>query len=156
MNDKEKKELIWIIAVIAVLLGAAAGNLFLLNEHRDNIAQNIDAKPTYPANATIIHVNATQWSWDFIYPNGTSTVNSFTVTVNHPVVLIITSVKGAQQFAVIHDLSIPQLAIQVYAVPGQNNSISFTPTKVGSFYFECVEYCGLDHYLMRGYMDVVA
>ena len=156
MNDKEKKELIWIIAVIAVLLGAAAGNLFLLNEHKGNIAQNVDAKPSYPANATIIHVNATQGSWEFIYANGTFTVNAFTVTVNKPVVLVVTSVKGDQQFAVIHDLSIPQLAIQVYAVPGQNNSISFTPTKVGSFYFECVEYCGLKHYQMRGYMDVVS
>ena len=144
-----------VIFVVIVLI-AMAGNLFLLNEHRDNIAQNVNAKPSYPANATIIHVNATQWSWEFIYANGTFTVNAFTVTVNKPVVLVVTSVKGDQQFAVIHDLSIPQLAIQVYAVPGQNNSISFTPTKVGSFYFECVEYCGLKHYQMRGYMDVVS
>ncbi len=156
MNDKTKKELIWIIGVLVVLGGAIVGNVIFIALHGENFAQNAKANQSYPSNAEIIHVNATQWSWDFIYANGSSTVNSLNVTVNVPIVLIVTSVAGSQQFAVIHDLSIPQMDLQVYAVPGQNNTIEFTPTKVGSFYFECVEYCGELHYEMRGYMDVVA
>ncbi len=156
MNDKTKKEFIWIVAVLVVLIGSAIGNVIYISMHSQNFAQNVNAHPTYPSNADIVHVEGTQWSWTFVYSNGTTTTNVLNVTVGKPVVLVVTSIKGAEQFAVIHDLSIPKLAIQVYAIPGQNNSLSFTPTVIGSFYFECVEYCGLDHYEMRGYLNVVA
>ena len=156
MNDKTRKELIWIAGVLVVLIGAAIGNVIYISMHNQNLAQNVDAHPTYPSNATIIRVDATQWSWAFIYSNGTESVDTFNVTVGKPVVLVVTSIKGAEQFAVIHDLSIPKLDVQLYAIPGQNNSLSFTPTVIGSYYFECVEYCGLDHYEMKGFMNVVA
>jgi|YelNatPaOPRAMG01_1025707.scaffolds.fasta_scaffold00209_63 cytochrome c oxidase subunit 2 len=156
MNDRTRKELIWMAGVLAILIGAAIGNVIYISMHNENFAQNVNANPSYPSNATIIKVDATQWSWAFIYSNGSETVNMLNVTVGKPVVLVVTSIKGAEAFAVIHDLSIPKLGVQVYAIPGQNNSLSFTPTVVGSYYFECVEYCGLDHYEMRGMMNVVA
>lgn len=150
LNEKLKKELIWITAVLVILIGSAAANLVYISEHNKSIAQNVNQNPTYPSNAEIIHVTGRQWSWQFTYSNGTSSTNTFLAHVGQPVVLIVTSVD------VIHDLIIPQMDIQSYAVPGQNNSLEFTPTKTGSFYFECAEYCGLNHYEMRGNLTVVS
>lgn len=150
MNDKIKKELIWIVAVLVILIASAAANVVYITQHEQSIAVNSKQAPNYPVNAEVIQVTGRQWSWDFKYTNGTSSTNTFVAQKGVPVVLIVSSAD------VIHDLLIPQMDIQSYAVPGQNNSVEFTPTKVGTFYFECAEYCGLNHFEMRGNLTVVS
>ncbi len=155
MSDKKGRnlELYFMIGVLVVLLGSAAANYV-------EIAANPGSIPTEnaipPAGSYVVRVFATQWAWSFEYPNNTTSVGSLTVPVDTNVSLVVTSIAGAQQSAVIHDLLIPQMDIQIYAVPGQNNTVTFEPTVVGSYYFECVEYCGEYHYEMRGYMEVVS
>jgi Heme/copper-type cytochrome/quinol oxidases, subunit 2 len=56
---------------------------------------------------------------------------------------------------VIHDLYIPQFGVQVYAVYGHTNEVSFTPLVPGTYIMECVEYCGEYHYEMRGQVVVL-
>lgn len=149
MNDKLKKEILWVGGVLVILIVCAAVNAVYIVQHEQSIAVKSSQAPSYPANSEIINVTGRQWSWQFTYANGTSSTNTFVAQKGVPVILIVTSVD------VIHDLIIPQMDVQAYAVPGQNNSLEFTPTKVGSFYFECAEYCGLDHYEMRGNLTVV-
>lgn len=147
MNDKSRHELIFGIVVIAILLGAAVLNFSYITNHESNIAQPLNDS-TVPAGSTIINVTGYQWAWTFNYNNGTSSTDFLYVTSGHNYTLQVTSKD------VIHDLLIPSLGLQVYAVPGHPNQVSFEPVKKGKFVFECVEYCGEDHYLMRGYMEV--
>lgn len=149
MNDKEKYELIFGIVVVIVLVGAAVINFSYITGHEPNIAQPMNNK-TVPANSTVIQVTGYQWAWTFTYPNGTSSTDKLYVTVDHNYTFQVTSKD------VIHDLLIPNLGVQVYAVPGHPNQVSFEPTKVGNYIFECVEYCGEDHYIMRGTMEVLS
>ncbi|MCL4447915.1 MAG: cytochrome c oxidase subunit II [Candidatus Thermoplasmatota archaeon] len=147
MNPKTQKEFIFIGVVLAILVGSAVLNVLLVSDISDSVAQNDGA---VPAGAYVVHVVGHQWSWDFYSPNGSLTVNTFTVPVNTQVALIVNSSD------VIHDLAIPELGIQVYAVPGMNNTVVFEATHTGSFYFDCVEYCGELHYEMRGTLQVVS
>lgn len=149
MNSKAKYEYIFAIVVVAILLAMAIVNYAYITNHEPNIAQPLNNSEV-PAGSTVIDVSGYQWAWTFTYHNGSSSTDYLYVTANHNYTLQVTSKD------VIHDLLIPSLGIQVYAVPGHPNQISFEPTKVGKFIFECVEYCGQDHYLMRGYMEVSA
>lgn len=158
MNGKQKIEAMWIIAVIAVLIGAAALDLMSVDNSSFSISQKLTNTSGIPENSTVIKVDGYQWAWEFTYTNANGTTvtqtDALNLTVGHTYTLVVTSIPGSHQFAVIHDLYIPQFDIQIYAVPGQNNTITFTPTKAGTFVMECVEYCGYDHYLMRGYVYV--
>ncbi len=148
MMSKGRIETIFIASVIAILAVFAVINYAAIMETKGSIAQ--DSTPVSSSNSEVIHVVGHQWAWTFIYPNGTITENSLVVSVNTPITLVVNSSD------VIHDLYIPQMDIQSYAVPGQNNTVSFTPTSTGQFFFECVEYCGEFHYEMRGYLTVVS
>ena len=149
MSAKATHEYLWLIGVILVLLGAAVLNFNYVLGHQANIAQP-ENNSTVPANSTIINVTGYQWAWSFTYQNGTTSTDYLYVTAGHNYTLQVVSKD------VIHDLLIPSLGLQVYAVPGHPNQVSFEPTKAGKYIFECVEYCGKDHYLMRGYMEVSA
>lgn len=150
MNGKTKVELLWVIGVLVILGGAAVFNIMWIQGNRNGIAQDTsNGGPNTSGNLQVIHVTGSQWSWAFANSTGNLTVNAFTVKVNVPVELVVSSTD------VIHDLLIPQMGIQVYAVPGQNNTIQFTPSEIGTYFFECVEYCGEYHFEMRGNMTVV-
>lgn len=151
MNHKVKMELLWIIAVIIILSGSAVFNFLWIEDYQSNVAQETGSTPLNSTadGVQVIHVIGRQWSWTFINSTGIPTVNAFTVQANSTVELQVSSGD------VIHDLLIPRMGIQVYAVPGQNNTIRFTPLSTGTYFFECVEYCGEFHYEMRGNMTVV-
>jgi heme/copper-type cytochrome/quinol oxidase subunit 2 len=158
MNKKIKLEAMWIISVL-LILGVFAGlNIYTTGLPGFSIATKDTSSTTINSTNHIIGVKGVQWSWEFTKENSTgihACTDSLTVHVNTTYTLVVSSAKGPEPDAVIHDLYIAQFDIQIYAVPGQNNSISFTPIHTGVFIFECVEYCGYQHYLMRGYLTVV-
>ncbi len=139
--------MIYSIVVIVILLVVAIINVNYIDGHMANIAQP-ENNSTVPANSTIIKVTGYQWAWSFTYTNGTTSTDVLYAQAGHAYTLQVTSKD------VIHDLLIPNLGVQVYAVPGHPNQVTFEPTKPGTYIFECVEYCGQDHYLMRGYLEV--
>ena len=57
---------------------------------------------------------------------------------------------------VIHSFFVPSLRVKQDAVPGMTPDILFVPTKVGRFDIVCAELCGLGHYRMQGFVNVVA
>jgi cytochrome c oxidase subunit 2 len=95
-----------------------------------------------PDNAYEIHVNAVQWNWNFVYPNGVST-NELHVPVNRPIRLIL------QSNDVIHSIFVPAFRMKKDIVPGRYNTIWFQATKTGDFPLYCAEYCGTGHSVMR-------
>lgn len=88
-----------------------------------------------PANAIEIHVNAKQWSWEFVYPNGGSS-DKLHVPVHRPVKLVMASAD------VIHSLFIPAMRVKRDVVPGMYTTVWFEATHTGKDDIACAEYCG--------------
>lgn len=70
--------------------------------------------------------------------------------VNHPVELLL----EAQD--VIHGFYVRELRIQQDMVPGMQIPVHFTPTKIGRYEIACTQLCGLGHYRMRAFLDVMS
>lgn len=140
LDNRTKAEVIWVIAVVAILSWAAVSNATYLQTHSENIANPVGPDPQ----GVIINVTGYQWAWAFQYPNGTISTDKLVLTNGTTYTLIVSSKD------VIHDLYIPEFGVNIYAVYGHTNQITFEPTKAGTYLFECVEYCGEFHYEMRG------
>jgi cytochrome c oxidase subunit 2 len=49
---------------------------------------------------------------------------------------------------VIHSFSMPSLGLKIDAIPGRLNQISLIINRLGSFYGNCTELCGVNHAFM--------
>ncbi len=77
------------------------------------------------------------------------TVPTMAVPVNRPVELILRSKD------VTHSFFVRELRLKQDAVPGLVIRIHFTAEKVGTYEIACVELCGLGHYKMRSFLEVL-
>jgi cytochrome c oxidase subunit II len=71
------------------------------------------------------------------------------VPVNRPVELVLKSQD------VVHSFFVPNMRLQMNAVPGLTTYASFTPTQAGTFEVVCSQLCGLGHYRMHGTVIVL-
>ena len=55
-----------------------------------------------------------------------------------------------------HSFYVPALRIHQDFVPGLDLSIHFTATKIGKYEIACSQLCGLGHYSMRAYLNVMS
>ena len=78
------------------------------------------------------------------------TVNEITVPVNRVVRVQLHSKD------VIHSFFLPNFRVKQDIVPGMTPEVVFFPTRAGKFELACAELCGLGHYRMRGFFDVVS
>jgi cytochrome c oxidase subunit II len=76
-------------------------------------------------------------------------VPTLTVPVDREIELLIRSQD------VIHNFFVRELRLQQDAVPGLVIPMHFTATKTGRYEIVCTQLCGLGHYRMRSFMDVV-
>lgn len=77
-------------------------------------------------------------------------VPTLTVPVNRQVQLLIRSQD------VIHNFYVRELRIQQDALPGMVIPLPFTATKIGQYEIVCTQLCGLGHYRMRSFLNVVS
>ena len=56
---------------------------------------------------------------------------------------------------VIHNFFVPELRIKLDTVPGLVGRLRFKPEKIGTYEIPCSELCGLGHYKMRSFLDVM-
>jgi cytochrome c oxidase subunit 2 len=77
-------------------------------------------------------------------------VPTLTVPVNREVELLIRSQD------VIHNFFVRELRLQQDAVPGLIVPLHFTANKIGRYEIVCTQLCGLAHYRMRSFLDVVS
>ena len=75
---------------------------------------------------------------------------SLAIPVNRPILLTLHSRDVGHAFYV------PQLRIQQDFVPGLVIPIHFTATTVGKYELVCTQLCGLGHYNMRAYVEVMS
>jgi len=76
-------------------------------------------------------------------------VPTLTVPVNREIELLIRSQD------VIHNFYVRELRLQQDAVPGLVIPVHFTANKIGRYEIVCTQLCGLGHYRMRSFLDVV-
>jgi cytochrome c oxidase subunit II len=55
-----------------------------------------------------------------------------------------------------HSFFVRELRVQQDFVPGLDLSLHFTATKVGKYEIVCTQLCGLGHYNMKAYLDVLS
>jgi cytochrome c oxidase subunit 2 len=55
-----------------------------------------------------------------------------------------------------HSFYVPALRIHQDFVPGLDLSLHFTATKIGKYEIVCSQLCGLGHYSMKAYLDVLS
>jgi len=76
--------------------------------------------------------------------------NRITVPVNCHVRIIVTASD------VLHSFAVPSLGIKIDATPGRLNQASFIAERIGTFYGQCSEICGLYHGFMPIAVDSVS
>ena len=77
-------------------------------------------------------------------------VGTLTIPVNRPILLTMHSKDVG------HSLYVPVLRIQQDFVPGLDIPVHFTATQTGKFEIVCTQLCGLGHYNMRAYLEVMS
>ncbi|PZQ22186.1 MAG: cytochrome c oxidase subunit II [Sphingopyxis macrogoltabida] len=155
-------EIIWTAIPVLILAVVAVPSIRLL------AAQYEPPK----ADALTIKVTGYQWYWGYAYPDQgigeyvskmltkeqadaagephqLAVDNRMVVPVGRQVKLIVT---GAD---VIHSFSVPAFWTKMDAVPGRANEVTFTANKVGVYYGQCSELCGVDHGFMPIAVEVL-
>lgn len=102
-----------------------------------------------PADSFVVQVNAKMWSWSFEYPNKKKSDTLLYIPVGKPVKFEIHSAD------VNHSFYVPAFRVKEDAVPSRTNYMWFLPDKVGEYWIECAEYCGMNHSFMRGKVIVM-
>jgi cytochrome c oxidase subunit 2 len=96
-----------------------------------------------------ITIDAHQYYWEFLYPNGAISVDKLRMPFDKPVRLTIES------HDVDHSWWVPALGGKLDAIPGRRNHTSFRATKLGTFQGQCAELCGLLHAAMLSQVEVL-
>ena len=142
-HGSTKAEIIWtaIPAAILIVLGIMSQSLWAKLRQPKN----------FPAPALVVQVKAEQWLWNFKYagPDGEIDVqNEFHIPVGQTVKFELTSQD------VIHGFYIPGLRIHQDAVPGITSMVWVQATKTGQYELRCTQFCGTNHYQMKGLLTV--
>lgn len=160
-SHNTRLEIIWTAVPILILLVIAIPSLRL------HYFMERDSRPELT-----IKVVGYQWYWGYEYPDiGGIKFDSYLLkdkdlkdgdarllsVDNHLVVPVDTNVRllltGAD---VIHSFAVPAFGIKRDAVPGRLNETWFKATKIGTFYGQCSELCGVGHGFMPIAIDVVS
>jgi cytochrome c oxidase subunit 2 len=171
-HGNDKLEVTWTVVTLVVFASLAV------------MGQKVWAELHFheaPPGSINVEVTAQQFAWNFRYPGpdgefgktdpklidassgnplgivdtdpaGKDDIVSSTLTVpvNHPVHLILRSMD------VTHSFFVPNLRFKQDLVPGMGINVHFTPIQVGHYEIACAELCGLGHYKMRSFLDVVS
>ena len=119
-----------------------------------------------------IKVVGYQWYWHYEYPdNGGFGYDSYMkkeselkqgehrllAVDNRLVVPVDTNIRVQLTGSdVIHAFAVPAFGVKRDAVPGRLNETWFKATKIGTFYGQCSELCGVGHGFMPIVIDVVS
>lgn len=132
-------ELAWTAGPV-VLLAIIAGFVFYK-------VSSIQASSSAPAEQ--IRVEGHQFYWEFVYPDGTIAIDHLRLPYNR---LVRLKIVGSD---VNHSWWVPALGGKLDAIPGKTNTMTFRPTKLGTFKGQCAEFCGIQHAAMIAWVDVL-
>ena len=132
-------ELGWTLTPLAIFLGIFVWAAYIYGGFYRN---DPGAMPVW--------VVGKQWMWKIEHANGRREIDEMHLPLGRPVKLVIATED------VIHSFYLPAFRLKQDAVPGRYTTLSFTPTRIGTFDLRCSEYCGTDHARMGGHVVVMA
>jgi cytochrome c oxidase subunit 2 len=153
-------EIAWTVIPVIILVAIAIPSFRLLFAQYD-----------FPKADLTITATASQWYWNYDYPDQGINFDSIIVqeadlkpgqprllTVDHEVVVpvnknVVVQVKAND---VIHDWAVPSFGIKIDAVPGRLQKTWFRAERTGMFYGQCSELCGRNHAFMPIAVRVVS
>ena len=175
-TGNERWEILWAIASAVLFIGITLTSYTVWAEARFARAQSEPAS----AARVIVEVTGQQFVWNMRYPGEDNKfgplkleliddslgnplgvdrhhadgkddiiVPRMAVPVNEEIEVILRSKD------VLHNFFVPELRLKLDTVPGLVGKLHFKPEKVGTYEIVCSELCGLGHYKMRSYLDVM-
>nr|WP_307352800.1 cytochrome c oxidase subunit II [Caulobacter ginsengisoli] len=155
-------EVLWTIVPVLILVGIAVPSFSLLFKYHD-------MPPAYMT----VKATGYQWYWGYEYPDQkvaeeTSLVLPedqakakgvpYLLAATTPMVVPVNKVVRVQVTAVdvIHSFGLPAFGLKTDAIPGRLNETWFKAEKIGTYYGQCSELCGVDHAYMPIEIKVVS
>ena len=89
-----------------------------------------------------IRVEAHQFYWQYVYPNGAISLDELRVPVGRTVTLELIT------HDVNHSWWVPALTGKLDAIAGRTNVLHFKPKRTGTWEGQCAEFCGIQHAVM--------
>jgi cytochrome c oxidase subunit II len=131
IHGNTRLEVIWTIIPAAILAAIAVITLTRI--------PSVQAKG---GDELTIKVEAHQFYWQYVYPNGAVSFDDLRVPVDQRVRLRIVT------HDVNHSWWVPALTGKKDAIAGRVNYLSFKPTRTGTWEGQCAEFCGIQHAVM--------
>jgi cytochrome c oxidase subunit 2 len=153
-------EVLWTLVPVLILVVIAVPSFRLLFDY---------ANPP-PAYMTV-KVTGYQWYWGYAYPDQKipeiisnelpeekAGKQLFRLAVDNPLVVPVNRVVKVVVTGsdVIHDFALPAFGLKTDAIPGRLNQTWFKATKIGTYYGQCSELCGVNHAFMPIQINVVS
>lgn len=127
-NSNPALELLWLSVPAAIVL--------VLSVYSIRVLLLMEAPRSDPLR---IEITASQYQWEFHYPESGVTTDELHLPAGRPAVLQFRSRD------VIHSFWVPVLGGKVDALPDRVTSLALTPLRTGEYEAVCAEYCGPDH-----------
>jgi cytochrome c oxidase subunit 2 len=139
-------EILYTAAPVAVVIG-----LFGFS-----VATQLDVNDLDPEPAVVVEVVGFQWSWQFVYPDEGIAVTGQPGEPPEMVLPVGRTVRlELESTDVAHSFWVPEFLSKRDLIPGVENEIDVTPSRVGEYTGRCAEFCGLDHWRMYYAVRVV-
>ena len=152
-------EIIWTVLPVMILMVIAVFSFRLLYAYHDMPKPDVTIKAT-----------GYQWYWGFEYPdeNIAEFVSNilpedkarehYKLATTEPLVVPVNKVVRVQVTGadVIHAFAVPAFGIITDAIPGRLNETWFKADRIGTYYGNCRELCGVDHAFMPIEVRVVS
>jgi cytochrome c oxidase subunit 2 len=138
IHGNTRLEVIWTIAPALVLVGIAVFTL-----------ARIPAVEAKGNDELVVRVEAHQFYWQYVYPNGAVSLDELRLPVDQRVRLEIMT------WDVNHSWWVPPLTGKMDAIAGRTNTLRFTPEETGTWEGQCAELCGIQHAVMYTQVHVV-
>ena len=157
-------EVIWTVVPVLILVFIALFSFRLLFSYHNMPTPDLTVKAT-----------GNQWNWSYEYPDqGIAEYIStllpedeiaargmdhglYRLAADEPIVVPVGKTVRVLVTAadVIHAFALPAFGLKTDAIPGRVNETWFKADRVGTFYGQCSELCGVDHAFMPIQINVV-
>jgi cytochrome c oxidase subunit 2 len=157
-------EIVWTVLPVLILVFISLFSFRLLFAYHDMPTPDLTVKAT-----------GNQWNWSYEYPDQgiAEYVSSmipedeiaargmphslYRLAADEPIVVPVGKTVRVLVTAtdVIHAFALPAFGLKTDAIPGRVNETWFRADRVGTFYGQCSELCGVDHAFMPIQINVV-
>src|SRR5262245_11358894 len=140
-------EVLYTVTPVLVVAG-----LFAYSVAAENDVNDLTDDP-----AVVVDVIGFQWQWRFTYVDegieliGTPEAGPPELVL--PMGEVVRFELSAQD--VVHSFWVPEFIEKRDLIPGVDNEIDITPTRLGTYTGRCAEFCGLDHWRMTFTVRIV-